>query len=111
MVSERIEADKKAKPTRGPWTVFCKPTTKTLEIQAKGKAVVHWMGFDGVDQRWPQRVANAHVMAAGPDLLAALEEALPYLQGDHFPVLVTDKYGQMLDRIEAAVAKAKGGRS
>lgn len=52
---------------------------------------------------------RARLLEAAPDLFAALTEALPYLLGDHHPVTVTQEYGEFLDRVEAAIERAKGG--
>lgn len=62
------------KHTPGPMTVYVKPDTKTLEVrQADGKPVIHWMGFDGVDQPWEERVANAYLFASAATVYSALD--------------------------------------
>jgi hypothetical protein len=57
--------------------------------------------------------ANAHLIAAAPDLLEALEgaqkalrKALPFLPADSESIFC----GEWLDEINAAIAKAKGER-
>ena len=49
-----------------------------------------------------ERKANLHLIAAAPDLLAALELACDELDGD------TDRYG-LVRKLAAAIAKARGG--
>lgn len=53
----------------------------------------------------PQSLADAHLIAAAPDLLAACKEALAMIQRqDDFN---DDGDGEMMDRLAAAIAKAQ----
>lgn len=101
---------KETKHTPGPWTVFARPGTETLEVQAAGKPVAHWMGFDGADQPWDEKAANARLMAAAPDLLAAAAKVLLDNSGiagvssaEYRAIAVSD-----LKPLAVAVAKARG---
>lgn len=56
------------------WKIFNRGTT--LEIQdARGKPIVHWMGFDSVDGPESRKLANAKLMRAAPEMAAALRIA------------------------------------
>lgn len=108
-----------SKHTPGPWTVFVRPATKTLELQAKSKPIVHWTGFDQADQEGGQKVANAHLMAAAPDMLDALRfqlAAVNDLIREHEVALTGHRVSphfhaclcNMRDDLEAAITKAEG---
>jgi hypothetical protein len=78
-----------SKHTSGPWKVYHAllrpqfPGHKIIEVQDRdGQAVVQWAGFDNCDRREKTHLANAHLMAAAPDLLAALTAAAVYLKRD-----------------------------
>jgi len=112
------------KHTPGPWKVYSAPLrpnfpTPIIEVQdALGTPVVPWPGFDAADQPRGVKHANAHLIAAAPDMLAALKlpivlYALGYISefagdgGDH-----TEADGKKADAaikaIRAAIAKAAG---
>ena len=58
--------------------------------------------FPGLSPAQREAIADAHLIAAAPDLLAACEAALPHHQGGHSVV------GRAL---RDAIAKAQGGRA
>lgn len=67
----------RAKFTPGPWSVY--HVHDTIEVQfgpmrkGRGRApVVHWTGFGNSDLPISVQAANARLMAAAPDMLAAL---------------------------------------
>lgn len=104
--------------TPGPWFVF--ESRKTLQVgtaPAPGEtryAVVHWAGFDATDKPLKEQAANAHLIAAAPDLLAALEaltcwsvngRQLCFRSANDIPMGMQKK----LERIaKAALKKARG---
>lgn len=57
-----------------------------------------------------QRDANARLIAAAPDLLAACQESLAFISEIDFALLaeLLDGRDSLLERLQAAVAKAKG---
>lgn len=71
--------------TLGPWfhyTGKLRPQFPTAihEIQSDdGTSIVRWSGFDGVEGSQRKIVANARLMAAAPEMLAALRKARPVL--------------------------------
>ncbi|MGB7022333.1 MAG: hypothetical protein WBD73_00910 [Candidatus Acidiferrales bacterium] len=83
---------KKGKHTSGPWKVYHQelrkqfPGHKIIEVQDDhGNAVVQWSGFDNSDRLKKVHLANARLIAAAPDLLAAaqkLEEAEDFNAND-----------------------------
>lgn len=112
------------KHTPGPWKVYSAPLrpnfpTPIIEIQdANDQAVVPWPGLDAADQPKGVKLANAHLISAAPEMLAALKlpavlYALGYVAefagdgGDH-----TQADGRKADAaikaIRAAIAKARG---
>ena len=56
--------------------------------------------FELLDSDW----ANAHLIAAAPEMLAALEEAVRWI--DNTSYMMADQ--SMIDKINAVIAKAKG---
>lgn len=107
-----------ARPTKGPWHVYSAPLrpefpTIIIEVQdAKGEAVVPWGGFDAAHQTKAVKLANARLIAAAPDLLAALKlpmvmYALGYVSefagdgGDH-----TEADGKKADAARRAIREA-----
>ncbi len=67
----------KPKHTPGPWSVY-DGLGQTLAVcigdEANGKrpCIVDWPGFDSCDLPFAQKRANAHLIAAAPDMLAEL---------------------------------------
>lgn len=63
--------------------------------------------YNPIDGASPEEeLANAHLIAAAPDLLAALTEAMGYLSS--FENNADPTADAMVDRCRAAIAKAKG---
>lgn len=59
--------------TPGPWRLH-RPENRILEIRgAEEEVVVHWQGFDAAGTSIPTTVANAHLLAAAPEMKEALE--------------------------------------
>lgn len=87
------------KHTPGPWLVFTNPIGVGVCVDASD--VAHCSGFDSKRSRGEEE-ANARLIAAAPDMLAALKEFLRH-QANEVP---------NLDRAEtaalSAVAKAEG---
>lgn len=100
-------------PTLGPWTYEYSPYTAqdgheipAYEIHGKEKVCDTNENRPEAEQR-----ANAHLIAAAPELLAALRMALQALNtAPRFkvPHLETDSY-RIASVCDAALAKAKGG--
>lgn len=95
------------KHTPGPWTVEVAGRIKSdpeyLEIRALDQPV-------GMRQRIAQTrganmEANARLIAAAPDLLAACIDAEEYLRGIKNP---TDEQRSLAAKIYSAIAKAEG---
>lgn len=87
--------------TPGPWEVM--PGNLSPLVCVKG------------DKGWPIAVvvsghtikganANQHLIAAAPDLLAALKECLPFCKGHRETPAHVERY----ERVCAALAKARG---
>jgi len=98
----------KTKHTPGPWKA---KTVKALGIYANNDqqiAVVHNEMPRGGRRQDDYNIeeANARLIAAAPDLLEACEvllKAAPELWGDDI-----EKWPRLMDRVEAAIAKAEG---
>lgn len=90
--------------TEGPW--FVRSGTGLI-IKAKNCVIACAALLRGDD--WDKAKANAQLIAAAPELLEALEEALPMLHtGDELPMsYYKDKPGA-LGKALRAIAKAKG---
>lgn len=101
-----------SKFTKGPWMVWKdgvyavnKGTVATPITLTGYRGTICMM--DDLDEEIPERQqkANAHLIAAAPDLLASLKELL---QDKYEAKVLTDEDGEMLSRAEAAIAKARG---
>lgn len=119
--------NEKAKNTPGPWTYKKGQTFKdergnyppqeikvpqglyTIYHQVKPDGAVYWAHADLIDSE-----EDARLIAAAPELLAALEWALKNIEEIALPEF--DKKGAVTslnsaaDKARAAIAKAKGGR-
>ena len=106
------DIEMRAKHTQGPW--FAHPLT----LQVVDKKM--WFDEDGARHGdTPNMVINCdsladtHLIAAAPEMLAALEAVLPFLDMafEHDSDVFRKKHNDALDvddRIRAVVAKAKG---
>jgi hypothetical protein len=92
--------------TPGPWMSF---DSGTLVISASpGDLLIADLDVSEVDTN-AEREANAHLIAAAPELLQALRDAAEHLDfcgyGDAYEREVA---GDLRQRITAAIAKAEG---
>ena len=113
-----------AKHTKEPWTLDTisgwtdgsdRDLNGDIYIRKEGDALPFGQIFTDTEEREmlepeiiPERIANARLIAAAPELLAALEalvEALPEM----LDVEEQDIESNALDDARAAIAKAKGG--
>jgi hypothetical protein len=97
--------------TPGPWKLTEETTIGRPCITGRIGLIAMLAVHDVGDAEWDADTANARLIAAAPDLLAACEAVLSNL--DH----LSDVWGQegvtrtVQDRLRAAIAKAKGGES
>lgn len=104
--------------TKGPWELdedgdVCDDAGMTIALVYSGG--VQWPNNENYIK------ANAHLIAAAPDLLAALIGALPAIEdavraeqsfndeNEDGPEGISTQYADLLDEAKAAIAKAKGG--
>jgi hypothetical protein len=91
-----------SKHTPGPWASHYHKTTDTYTIHVEGRSWESWavaeVGFCTQDE------ANARLIAAAPELLAALETAIAPFAGISDENLLLD----WQRNARAAIAKAKG---
>ncbi|ACL06208.1 conserved hypothetical protein [Desulfatibacillum aliphaticivorans] len=106
----------KPKHTPGPWVVERGDVgdetyiwTATDIVGADGFPVVSDTGLipEGLAFKYETTEANARLIAAAPDLLEALEDALKFLHGSHTKSVGPTEM-QLCDQMEAAIAKARG---
>lgn len=100
-----------AKYTPGPWKINKRswPMTITGHIhqitnndRLPSAFVPAWDNpQEGEEDGSEEALANAHLIAAAPDLLAALKEAADFVQP-------FNRAEDLLDKIEAVIAKAEG---
>ena len=87
----------KAEHTKGPWAV--NPTSAQVDAFVGVKPLPICQLLWPTDERTEAETeANAHLIAAAPDLLAALKRI----------VVVADRATVEFDRARAAIAKAEG---
>lgn len=103
--------------TKGPWVVPAANVFRVLAVSDHGEA--HRLILDGCpdgyygrcELKWgdddgPEMAANARLIAAAPDLLAACELAVQFWYSDHPNDTVEGHTA--LKTIKAAIAAAKG---
>lgn len=86
-----IPASPAARHTPGPWRFTCNASRIELKTDA-----MHSYAFSLSDE------ANARLIAAAPELLAALEEVWSFWAGGDCPP-------ELEEKIKLAIASAKGG--
>ena len=91
---------KETKFTPGPW-LFSSYKSGTSVIVIDGKE------FDVATVNYPNRDANAHLIAAAPDLYEALEELHAEQNGPPLEKYKTS-WEKAIRKTEAALAKARG---
>jgi hypothetical protein len=100
----------------GPWRVAQMDLHHRSE-SGSGIAVVDADGFTICDNQTyyphPLDPANAHTIAAAPDLLEACREALKWPDEDEYGNAMEERYATpgyraYRDRLRAAIAKAEG---
>jgi hypothetical protein len=97
----------KAKHTPGPWKYIAWGQQISIDgIEEMGIAKINTLGFNdkGIPSR--QDVANAALIAAAPELLAALEFCSDALNTE-----AGGLYEAHIKQARAAIAKAKGAKS
>lgn len=92
----------KAEHTPGPWGVAIGKRTSVVRLGVTGPAVALCNYDNG-----PQEKANARLIAAAPDLLAALQRANIALCG-YLPAHRNDVTDAAIAAATAAIAKAVG---
>ena len=101
------------KHTPGPWKAFVSYGVICVHLASDDTPhlteIVPWTGFDSCDVKsFSERVANAHLIAAAPDLLAACEDVLRELS------MMPDASRDFLcpewreEDLRDAIAKARG---
>ena len=68
---------KEPKWTKADWLVYSDVDSDTISVYhtletLSDNEIVHWCGFDDVPQKWKEKLANAHLIAAAPELYEAL---------------------------------------
>jgi hypothetical protein len=89
--------------TPGPWEISQEPPRWIIQAKGEiGKKAVAYMVGDFV-----KCAANARLIAAAPELMAALEDMLEFAANVHAGRNQSINYSGM-DRARAAIAKARG---
>lgn len=95
------------KHTRGPWRTG--PVDDTIIKGADGSIIANVDGDYNQPDTWPIMEANARLIAAAPDLLAALEAVVDCHAALTRHVGHSDDTAVCLVTARAAIAKAKEG--
>jgi len=102
-----------AKHTPGPWGVWLHSAFDYIIVVGPSEfhTVADVRAGNDEDELPNQTEANAHLIAAAPDLLAALELVMSWI--DNWSPHFIDEYAWGADsaKIRAVIAKAKGGQS
>ncbi len=89
-----------SKHTPGPWLAV-KYSKKRFGIGRQGDSAFAFLQGIDVDADHPAMRANAALMAAAPELLEALEQAIAFMDGERTPI-------NALVHARSILAKAKG---
>lgn len=91
--------------TKGPWEIIGHSDDDECRVR-QTESVKHGKGFYSEITICEQinRMANAHLIAAAPDLLEALSKLLAKAYKQNF----NDSYPEVLECAELAIAKARG---
>lgn len=92
-----------AEHTPGPWTFEDSGRDMILILTERESIRVAEVVTDNVDSD-KYAIADARLIAAAPDLLAALEEAMEFLDW----AVGTEAAGEHIEAARAAIAKARG---
>ncbi len=94
--------------TPGPWkTGRALNTTGSVKIVHRGHLTLAWASCEDVsDITRDEAMANASLIAAAPDLLAALRDMVATWEGPR--ELAAIKFAQNVIAARAAIAKAEG---
>lgn len=96
--------------TKGPWSAFCVGSTVAVDIGPKptgaGTCIVSWPGFDSCNLPLREQKANAHLIAAAPELYEALEELVDLMEGVRTGDYTPDSFTNQV--AHSALAKARG---
>jgi hypothetical protein len=104
------EIQMKAQHTEGPWAIIGKSAIgyEGSEIGTGNKTVAVTLTANKGEEDDEEK-ANASLIAAAPDLLAALYEALPYVtDAADDPAFKKGVVSRHVERIRKAIAKAGG---
>ena len=105
---------KESKFTPGPWKVSIRPLAITVWADAISLYPIAHIGERNRDEK----EANAHLIAAAPDLLAACERGLEHLITQHDKAAYYEYHQHctgcevcqsIIPELMSAIAKAKGG--
>ena len=81
------KAERASGYTPGPWIANVYPPDRCAYIDAdfggQGKAIGHVFGIEGDEDEFSIRDANARLICAAPDMLAALQELARYFIGEY----------------------------
>jgi hypothetical protein len=105
-----------SKHTPGPWKVLTKLGKKRVAVctdnTAPKQAVIAEMNNQSVEVDYNERICNARLIAAAPDLLEALNncDLLAGYQSDNYQDLSL-ALGEIRTIARAAIAKATGGQN
>ena len=91
-----------ASATPGPWSVFFTDRADTPKIRARGCTVA-----EVIPQSHGISIANANLIAAAPDLLAALEDIVRAEWTTVSLQAATPQHRARLEAARAAITKAK----
>ena len=101
---------KQAQHTRGPWRVDRDDSGLFIRMEPLGDLDQYLAVYASPDEE--QREADAALIAAAPDLLAACEAALRALEHNRqrgLENMTPLAYEVEIDTLREAIAKAKGG--
>lgn len=101
---------RKFKGTPGEFTINIEPLDQTVDIQIIGNEMVLMSMAPWLDENpdFDECMENAHMFAASPDLLAALQQLVEIYDCTDGRIWTTSSKRRALDAAHSAIKKALG---
>jgi hypothetical protein len=101
--------EQQAKHTPGPWMFYAQEGGCDIYVRksmGKGPLLAHVVGLGQEREKLDEFAANARLIAAAPDLLAALTEVLEWIRNWSPEFAQDDEWPATATKASAAIAKA-----
>lgn len=95
-----------SKHTPGPWRIESQPHVVWSNYGALIARVPVYIGER--DELWEEKIANARLIAAAPEMLNAIEAFINADRSEHLAARLNDAEMAAVESMKAAITKARG---